>query len=106
MYRASCDELEKAPLPGYRVKLKILSGPKAFFVDPMTHMETNETEMATETNDAGIARIRLYQKEPALGENKIRITIKHPDDSDELCCPEDNDIIATGEMTQTWTLAN
>ncbi|WP_143301162.1 Ig-like domain-containing protein [Candidatus Entotheonella palauensis] len=101
VYRASCDEPERAPLPGYRVGLTILGGPTAYFKAPDTDQQMRQIEIETDTS--GLAKVELFQPFQEPGKNKIAITIKPPDDPDRLCCPDKYDIIAEGEMTQTWT---
>ncbi|WP_089936846.1 Ig-like domain-containing protein [Candidatus Entotheonella palauensis] len=101
VYRASCDEPERAPLPGYRVGLTIQDGPIAYFIDPDTDKQTPQIEIETDTS--GTAKVKLFQPFQEPGKNKIAITIKPPDDPDRICCPNKHDVIAEGEMTQTWT---
>ncbi len=100
-YRASCDDPDQAPLPGYRFEFVIQDGPPAYFKDPDTHQPHQRIEIATDYD--GIARVRLFQYDDTPGQNKIEIKIKPPDDPVALCCPSGHDVLDVKEMIQTWT---
>ena len=81
-------------------------GPPAYFRDPTTGEKT--THIIVETNTSGLSSLRLFQdhQHTTSGKNKIDITIRHPDNTDELCCPYNNDAVGSWRLTQTWTPAN
>ncbi len=103
-YRASCDDPDRAPLPGYRFEFAIQDGPPAYFKDPKTNEKHQTIEIATDYD--GAAQVHLFQSHQQPGQNRIKMTIKPPDDPVELCCPPGHDVLDAREMIQTWTASN
>lgn len=79
-------------------------GPPVYFKEPETGKPT--THITIETNTTGHSSIALYKDQIAPGQNKIAITIRHPDQTEELCCPHESDVLDRRTLTQTWTPAN
>ncbi len=93
---------QKEPLPGYRVEFQVPPGEEASFESngmPGTNW------IAIETDENGAANVMLYQFNPRSGKNTIKITVRHPDHMEAICCPKMSkihDVIAEREVIKTW----
>ncbi len=85
-----------APLVGYQVKWNVTSGPEAYFE------ESGQAEAITETDENGVARVTLAQRNPGPGGNAVHINVIKPEEPGRECCPAVSGVIATGVTTTTW----
>lgn len=84
------------PLAGYTVKWNITSGPPAFFE------ENGQQELVTETDQQGIARATIAQRDPAPGGNAVHISVIKPEESGKACCPSVSGVIAQDRSAVEW----
>jgi len=84
------------PLVGYQVKWNVTSGPEAYFE------ESGQAEAITETDEEGMARVTLAQRNPGPGGNAVHIQVIKPEEAGRECCPAVSGVIAKGVTTTTW----
>jgi uncharacterized repeat protein (TIGR01451 family) len=84
---------DQAPLAGYEVQYRLLSGPAAVF-------QPSGKPLATVLTDKdGIATVTLKQSTPAPGVNQIAIQITRPENK-QCCRPAA--LIHEGQTSKTW----